>query len=755
MNQRKYVRYLLIISLLFGIFRFSTSHPVRAETGDEWWNQDWPYRVGVTVDSSSIVAAQLDFSQLFDDLGLVDALLDVRSIRVVPYQAGIPQEPVPYQETYSELLIDADTLPLESSGSEPYWVAEEDTLLVLDTQRFIQGTGAIHAQTVISEGSNDRTGFSYRFNLPAGADWSDYETLLYDVWAEVNASAVDQTPDVFRFSLDGMFNCIEPETNGPALALDQWTLASIPLKPYGKCAEPDMSALQSFRFFLKVNRIDESGYYDPGDVVDLWLDHFRLVDQDAGGGEIRWQGEEGIDRYYIYFDTLNHEGHPAPDLVELTEPVEIASITTPESGGYFHLVSNATLGDLTVWSAPPVEKIMQTTQAPVATRSLTLSAARGEFEPIQLVVRSPVTQELAIHVSDFTHESAGATLSGNFVRIFRVDYVDLERISDHFGRIIPWPDPLYPISAGDEVTFTTEINQPLWFRFEVPLSAVPGIYHGEIRVGDAVVPVELHVWGFTLPTTSSLLSHVGLDYASLMETYGGTIDGVQQDCYQDLRSAIDAELGNYRLMAVDTTGSATPPDGLLYSLTAYEITQAQREQVELGTQVWWEFAPDDLPPLPNPAVIDRPGVEARYLPWLVWLDRVDGLYYPQIVDWDPDPWGTPFSNDLSNGNGFFFYPPRDNTLEFNPCDPDSIRLVPSIRLELLREGLEDYAYFRLLNGGDPEVGQVNAIDPFVSGVIESRTLFNRVPSAADTVRMQMAAVIEARQTHIFLPLLLR
>jgi hypothetical protein len=643
---------------------------------------------------------------------------------------------------------------LESSGSEPYWFAEEDTHLELDTQRFTQGTGAIHSQTVISGASNDKTGFSYHFNLPAGTDWSDYETLLYDVWADVNASAVDQAPDVFHFSLDGMMDCIEPETNGPGLVVGQWNHVSVPLIPYGKCAAPDLSALQSFRFFLKVNRLDEHGYYDPGDEVDLWLDHFRLVDQDAGGGEIRWQAEEGVDRYYIYFDTLNHEGHPAPDLVELAEPGEIATITAPESGGYFHSVTDAVLGDLVVWAAPPVEKILQTNQPPVTTRSLTLSAARGEFEPIQLVVRSPITQSLAVSVSDFTHESAGAKLSRDLIRIFRVDYVDLERISDHFGRVVPWPDPLYPISAGDEVTFSAGINQPLWFRFEVPLSALPGNYHGEVRIGEVVIPVELHVWDFTLPTSAFPLSHVGLDYGSMIETYSGTIGGIELPCYQDLRSAIDAELANFRLTAVDSIGSAPPPEGLLYSLTAYEITQAQQEQLEMGTQIWWEFAPYDLPPLPNPAVLDRPGVEARYLPWLAWLDRVDGFYYPQIADWEPDPWGTPFSNDLSNGNGFFFYPPKDSTLGFNPCVPESNRLVPSIRLELLREGLEDYAYISLLNGGHTQVGEIASVDSLVSALIQSRTLYSRVPTTADAIREQMAALIEARQTHIFLPLLM-
>ncbi len=180
------------------------------------------------------------------------------------------------------------------------------------TNEFTQGTASIHSHTVINEGSNSKTGFSYHFG--GSQDWSAYETLLYDVWPEVNSSAVDQTPDLYSFELVGIGSCPITEFNGPPLAIDTWNSVSVSLKPFGNCETPDLASLTSLRWFVKVaTEAEDHGYFEPGDELDLWLDNFRLVDQD-GSGEIRWQAQAGVDKYYIYFDTLDHEGHPPPTI---------------------------------------------------------------------------------------------------------------------------------------------------------------------------------------------------------------------------------------------------------------------------------------------------------------------------------------------------------------------------------------------------------------------------------------------------------
>lgn len=73
----------------------------------------------------------------------------------------------------------------------------------------------------------------------------------------------------------------------------------------------------------------------------------------------------------------------------------------------------------------------------------------------------------------------------------------------------------------------------------------------------------------------------------------------------------------------------------------------------------------------------------------------------------------------------------------------SNRLVLSIRWELLREGMEDYEYFRLLNEGDPQIGAVNGADRIIRRLVDSRTRFSRVPIDLYRARSALAAELTA------------
>ena len=141
------------------------------------------------------------------------------------------------------------------------------------------------------------------------SDWSAYEILTYDVWPEVNETAIDQTTDLFKLEFQGLQLCSLTQINGPSLVMDQWNHTSTSLTPFGNCTAPDLSDMEGLRFFLSTL---QPGGFDVGDRLTLWLDDFRLVDQD-GDGEIRWTAEGQVDSYYLYFDTLNHSGHPAPE----------------------------------------------------------------------------------------------------------------------------------------------------------------------------------------------------------------------------------------------------------------------------------------------------------------------------------------------------------------------------------------------------------------------------------------------------------
>jgi hypothetical protein len=88
--------------------------------------------------------------------------------------------------------------------------------------------------------------------------------------------------------------------------------------------------------------------------------------------------------------------------------------------------------------------------------------------------------------------------------------------------------------------------------------------------------------------------------------------------------------------------------------------------------------------------IDFPRLNFRLPLWMNWRDGITGLLYWSTVNWESperDVWTDPAFRNRYNGEGFLFYPGLDADIQ-GP--------VTSIRLKMLREGMEDYCYFSLL-----------------------------------------------------------
>ncbi|MCG3212655.1 MAG: hypothetical protein FOGNACKC_06330 [Anaerolineae bacterium] len=885
----KYSRVVLWVGLLVVLL----SPPVsRANAADSWWDDAWPYRIPVTVSGSGVAQVSINFTSAFATLGLNGGLLDVRSLRVVSYNGTSPGAAIPYAESYSVMLHDAES----TSGWSLNSFSTNGGSLANDSTRFSQGSNSVKA--VIN---NLPGGYGYpgvELHIASGlTDWRAYESFIYDVWPAVNASALDQAPDLYWFKLYNTSGCSTSSITqgGPPLALDGWNYASVSLKPFHTCTTPNFSNISRMEFHTRDNDTvnGNSGLWDDGDQLTLWFDNLRLVDQD-GSGTIKWQADGSATKYYIYFDTLAHEGHPQPALASLGAATLTGSAGAPEAGGYFHRVSGASTGSLAVWAAPPVEKILKTNAAPVASAPLKISAAQDEFEPFQLVVRAPTSQSFAVNISNFS--KGGDVIPAANVTLHRVDYVTLTQLSDASGRLGDWPDPLYPLALGSSVTFPANSNQPLWFTVHVPRTASPGLYSATVSIGAATIPVELEVWNFALPQEIHLAGEWGFDWSNVVETYKGTIGGSVQPCYWTLVDALYEDFADHRLtpkgvgwpaglnhpggVEYDCNGTLSPdawgdwdfhtlaqkylsggaldngvgfpsflirgpasnwpPDSRpssfcnqsrgtdppgnsaynskwfqywgavsnylgstadyaskgyyhivnepqtfadydivaylakqtkaaapnarimvseqveasitnnatypgakidiwLPTISNYEPEKSHNRQANYNEEVWWYFLYGDRPPLPNPTVMDRAGLEARITPWLAWLERVNGLLYYATTDWSPSPWSQPWSNNSSNGDAILFYPPKDSTIAFNACNAQSNRLVPSIRWELLREGMEDYEYLWLLGGGDPQIGVSNQADELAGQFIRSRTLFSRVPTDLYAARAAIAA----------------
>jgi hypothetical protein len=113
--------------------------------------------------------------------------------------------------------------------------------------------------------------------------------------------------------------------------------------------------------------------------------------------------------------------------------------------------------------------------------------------------------------------------------------------------------------------------------------------------------------------------------------------------------------------------------------------------------------------------IDHAGTELRLWPWQSWQYDVQGILIWQTTYWhsptaypDPqlqDPWRDPMSWETGygapvgekkpwgNGDGRFLYPPRRAS---DDTAPNLDGPVNSLRWENLRDGMEDYEYFWLL-----------------------------------------------------------
>jgi hypothetical protein len=90
--------------------------------------------------------------------------------------------------------------------------------------------------------------------------------------------------------------------------------------------------------------------------------------------------------------------------------------------------------------------------------------------------------------------------------------------------------------------------------------------------------------------------------------------------------------------------------------------------------------------------VDAPAVAHRIQPWLTFRYRIGGeLYYQTVAAYAAglDPWRDQRLHG-GNGDGTLFYPGRSSQIGGRSDIP-----VDSVRLALIREGLEDYEYLAL------------------------------------------------------------
>ena len=206
-------------------------------------------------------------------------------------------------------------------------------------------------------------------------------------------------------------------------------------------------------------------------------------------------------------------------------------------------------------------------------------------------------------------------------------------------------------------------------------------------------------------------------------------------------------------------------------LTPSLNVEGLEERRAAGDQFWWYVCCGPVAPYVT-EFIDHPGTEMRVWLWQTWAERVTGILIWETVYWtshnaypdganpqnpylDPMCWESGFGlgpgqkRQWGNGDGRFLYPPP-GAADAKPAAPVLDAPVVSYRLELLRDGIEDYEYFAILKRLLAEKGakltprereNMTALLTVPTDVSASLTRFTRDPAPMEAHRDKLARAI--------------
>ncbi len=194
-----------------------------------------------------------------------------------------------------------------------------------------------------------------------------------------------------------------------------------------------------------------------------------------------------------------------------------------------------------------------------------------------------------------------------------------------------------------------------------------------------------------------------------------------------------------------------------------------------GDTMWWYICCAPKAPYAG-MFIEHPAVELRTWLWQTWAENLTGILiwegaywtsptayphtgpdqdpYRDTMSWDRngnDPPGT--KRPFGNGDGRLFYP---SPAAVNTTDACLDGPIPTQRVEMLRDGLEDYEYFVLLRRLLDEKGaslkpteraELTDLLTVPSDVSRSLTEFSRKPQALESHRLKLARAIERLTTN--------
>jgi len=169
---------------------------------------------------------------------------------------------------------------------------------------------------------------------------------------------------------------------------------------------------------------------------------------------------------------------------------------------------------------------------------------------------------------------------------------------------------------------------------------------------------------------------------------------------------------------------------------AFYDEQAMRAKQAKGEEVWWYVCCGPGAPYPN-FFVNYQGIDHRILMWMQKLYDVQGLLYWSTTYWNPtitkDVWQDVATvkdiNPDLYGDGSLFYPGSKVGL----AQP-----ISSIRLECIRDGLEDFDYLTML---ERKIG-VAKTRKIIHSLVRSRTEYEKSSRRLLLVRQRIARELE-------------
>jgi hypothetical protein len=173
-----------------------------------------------------------------------------------------------------------------------------------------------------------------------------------------------------------------------------------------------------------------------------------------------------------------------------------------------------------------------------ATTLIALDAARGEYEPFQIVIAggtAGITDLVVAKAALAKDDDASVSLPVDDIRLYQEGRYNVLYASSVEGASGYWPDPLIPDvdayahqprNAFVHFDIAAGTTRAVWVDVRVPADQPPGLYTGTFTVSGGnlattTITVRLRVRNFSLPATATLASAFGLSVDEVTRAHFG------------------------------------------------------------------------------------------------------------------------------------------------------------------------------------------------------------------------------------------